>query len=200
MRIHQHSQNTSRARRIGIRPIILALALGAVPAATVAASPGASATVCEAQWGSTKKARTGHTGKQVVDVRSGRHQCFDRLVVDLNGDGPGRPGYQVKYVKKVAYGGSGDEVPLRGGKALRIIVRAPAYDSEGNPTYVPDDPAELVDVGGYQTFRQVAWAGSYEGQTTIGVGVRARLPMRAFVLRGPDGGRRLVLDVAHHWY
>ena len=48
--------------------------------------------------------------------------------------------------------------------------------------------------------RQVAWAGSFEGQTTIGLGVRARLPMRAFVLNGPGDGLRVVVDVAHRWY
>ena len=46
---------------------------------------------------------------------------------------------------------------------------------------------------GYQTFRQVAWAGSFEGATTVGLGVRARLPFRVHTL--PD---RIVIDVAHH--
>jgi hypothetical protein len=29
--------------------------------------------------------------------------------------------------------------------------------------------------------------------------VRARLPFRVFVLRGPGSGSRLVIDVAHRW-
>ena len=37
------------------------------------------------------------------------------------------------------------------------------------------------------------------GQTTLGLGVRARLPFRAFVLAGPGDGSRLVVDVAHLW-
>jgi hypothetical protein len=45
----------------------------------------------------------------------------------------------------------------------------------------------------------VGWAGSFEGQTTLGLGVRARLPFRAFVLPGPGSGSRLVVDVAHRW-
>jgi hypothetical protein len=56
-----------------------------------------------------------------------------------------------------------------------------------------------VNVAGYSTFRQVAFTGSFEGQTLIGLGVRARLPMRAFVLDGPGDGSRLVIDVAHRW-
>jgi hypothetical protein len=54
-------------------------------------------------------------------------------------------------------------------------------------------------VAGFSTFRQVAYGGSYEGYTTIGLGVRARLPFRVFVLSGPGTGARLVIDVAHRW-
>jgi hypothetical protein len=95
--------------------------------------------------------------------------------------------------------GSGTLVPLRGGAQIRIIVHAPAYNERGRLTYRPANPRELVDVTGYSTFRQVAWAGSFEGQTTIGLGVRARLPMRVFVLPRDGGGHRVVIDVAHRW-
>ncbi|HEY8820344.1 MAG TPA: hypothetical protein VIM49_00085 [Dermatophilaceae bacterium] len=54
-------------------------------------------------------------------------------------------------------------------------------------------------MNGFSTFRQIASGGSFEGYTTIGLGVRARLPMRAFVLAGPGTGSRVVIDVAHHW-
>jgi hypothetical protein len=75
-----------------------------------------------------------------------------------------------------------------------VTVFAPAYDQSGNPTYTYPDRTELVDVTGYQTFRQVAWAGSFEGTTTVGLGVRARLPFRTYALAD-----RLVVDVAHFW-
>lgn len=54
-------------------------------------------------------------------------------------------------------------------------------------------------MAGYRTFRQVAYAGSFEATTTVGLGVRARLPFRVFVLAGPGTGARLVIDVAHRW-
>ena len=69
----------------------------------------------------------------------------------------------------------------------------------GAATYQPANPAELVAVSGWQTFRQVAWAGSFEGYTTVGLGVRALLPFRVFVLDGPGSGSRVVVDVAHQW-
>lgn len=74
----------------------------------------------------------------------------------------------------------------------------PAYDDRGRATY-PVNGSELVDVSGFRTFRQVAGAGTFEGQATLGVGTRARLPFRTFVLDGPGSGSRLVLDVAHRW-
>ena len=192
-----------------VRPLVLALAVTLAPAAAVGAATAAAATAtattataaaCKAEWGSLVKQRAPYTSKQITNVRSGRRPCFDRLVVDVNARGKGRPGYQVRYVRRVTKDGSGANVPLRGGARLLIIVNAPAYDRRGRPTYRPANRRELVDVDGYRTFRQVAWAGSFEGQTTIGLGVRARLPMRAFVTRDAAGRHRVVIDVAHRWY
>lgn len=168
-------------------------------AASAASAPTTSASACEAAWGSLVKKRASYTSKQITDVRSGRHRCFDRLVIDVNGTGMGKVGYQARYVANVTEDGSGANVSLRGGAKLRLIVKAPAYDDNGGLTYTPANWDELVDVAGYRTFRQVSWAGTHEGQTTIGLGVRARLPMRVFVLNAPDGGRRVVVDVAHRW-
>jgi hypothetical protein len=83
--------------------------------------------------------------------------------------------------------GSGNVVPVAGGAILSVVVRAPAYQVIRTP------------VAGYRTFRDVAWAGSFEGQTTFGLGVRARLPFRVFQLDGPGNGTRVVVDVAHRW-
>jgi hypothetical protein len=132
----------------------------------------------------------------VHNVRAGGHACFDRLVVDLNGKAAG---YNVSYVDQVTSQGSGRPVPLRGGAFLEVTVTAPAYDSHGTSTYAPANPSVVVNVSGFTTFRQVAWAGSFEGYTSLGVGVRARLPFRVFIVDGPDGGSRLVVDVAHRW-
>jgi len=190
-----------RCKRI-VHPLVLALAVSIAPVAPVASAStaSASASVCEAPWGSLVKKRAPYTSKQITNIRSGRHHCFDRLVIDLNGKGKDSPGYQATYVANVTKDGSGANVSLRGGATLRLIVKAPAYDDNGRLTYQPENWQELVDVAGYRTFRQVAWAGSYEGQTTIGLGVRARLPMRVFVLNDPDGGHRVVVDVAHRWH
>ena len=42
------------------------------------------------------------------------------------------------------------------------------------------------------------WLSSYEGSSTVGVGVRARLPFRVMTL-ADAGSSRLVIDIAHNW-
>jgi hypothetical protein len=190
------------------KTIFAALAVMAVPAAAFACPAGDSATAtrtastttvastsCPRGWGSLPEASSRMVQSPITDVRTGRHACFDRLVVDLRGRAPG---YDVRYVRNVYQDGSGFLVPLRGGAKIQIIVRAPAYDAY-RTTYQPANKRELSNVAGYRTFRQVAYGGSFEGQTTIGLGVRARLPFRVFTLAGPGSNSRLVIDVAHTW-
>jgi hypothetical protein len=123
----------------------------------------------------------------LVAVRAGRHASFDRLVLEFRGRAPG---YTVRYVRQVLTQGQGKPIPLAGGAKLEVVVRA-------SSTYLPRDPAHVVDVRGFQALRQVAWGGSFEGYTTLGVGVRTRLPIHVFVLPGAAGDSRLVIDVAH---
>lgn len=167
------------------------LAFGAPAPAAMADEP-----YCGIRWGSLEKVETNMSTAELVNVRAGRHPCFDRLVLDFRGD---IDGHLVSYVPSVRHDGSGRLVPLRGGARLEIVATGPAYTPSGNPTYQPENQRQLVNVSGWDTFRQVAWAGSFEGQTTIGLGVRARLPFRVFILDGPGTGSRLVVDVAHRW-
>lgn len=175
--------------------LVVALLLGLIGLGVPSSGASTSSTACATRWGSlAKEAAPTKTGV-VTSVRAGRHTCFDRFVVDIDGDAPG---YRVEYVRRLQSDGSGKRVAVEGGAVLRIIVRAPGYDDSGSSTI---DPAAVdsTRLSGFRTFRDVAWAGSFEGQTTIGLGVRARLPMRAFVLDGPGDGSRLVIDVAHRW-
>ena len=186
-----------RNRRVVGATAALALAIAGI-GGIAAASPAEAAPYCGIVWGSLQKTAGPMSSAQIQGVRSGRHACFDRLVIDLSGRTA--PGYRVAYVDKVTEDGSGRTVALRGAARLQITALAPAYTSAGNATYAPANRSKLVDVSGYSTFRQVAWAGSFEGQSTIGLGVRARLPFRTFVLSdAATGTQRLVIDVAHRW-
>lgn len=196
---------TTRRTAVALAALVM---LGGVAPAT-ATGPGAAPTKvvatagvsCGVTWGSLEKsaADTRLGDGTITNVRSGRHTCFDRVVVDVAGVPASKVGYRVRYVDSVTQPGSGLAVPLAGGARMQVDVTVPAYDSQGRATYAPRDRSRVVDVSGYDTLRQVAMAGSFEGQTTFGVGVRARLPMRVFVLDGPRTGSRLVIDVAHRW-
>jgi hypothetical protein len=189
-----------------IRTAFAILAVAAVPAGAVVApalaggsmtaATAAVATVCPTGWGSLPEAGTYRGSGLLTNVRTGRHACFDRIVFDVKG----KPSwFRVHYVTNVATVGQGEIVPLRGGAKLEIVLSVPSYDDAGRSTYNPANHNELTNVRGYQTFRQVADAGSFEGETTIGLGVRARLPFRVFTLTGQGTTSRIVVDVAHRW-
>jgi hypothetical protein len=176
--------------------VLLALLFGlalVAPAATAAQA----APFCGITWGSLPKHAGTVAGQEyLTGIRAGRHACFDRLVLDVRG---GRvSGYDVRYAP-VATVGQGRPIPLRGAGDLRIVADVHASTPGGQVTYDPANDNEAVNVSGFRTFRQVAWGGSFEGVSVVGLGVRARLPFRAFVVTGPGTTSRLVVDVAHRW-
>jgi hypothetical protein len=164
-----------------IRYLVLIVTLLLVGAGTASASTAD----CSTPWGSLPKNDSTMGTGEVDNLRAGRHACFDRFVVEI--DGP-VAGFNVSYVDQITQDGSGFVVPTQGaGKRLQVIVRHPSFS-----------PKPLPNVAGFTTFRQIVDAGSFEGQTTYGIGLRnGPLPMRAFTLDGAHG--RLVVDVAHRW-
>jgi len=165
-----------------------AVGTAAVPAATP---------YCGIWWGSLAKSAPGMSSAPITNVRTGQHTCYDRIVIDVNGNAGG---YNVRYVDAISGIASGIAIPVRGGAFLQITVKDHAYNVwTGTATYSPANPLELRNLTGYRTFRQAVYAGSFEGLTMIGLGVRARLPFRVFELAGPGTGSRLVIDVAHRW-
>jgi hypothetical protein len=179
---------------------LLVLALTSAVAAAVLPATAQAAPHCGTTWGSLAKAHSASDTETVDGIRAGRHTCFDRLVVDLGGQDARFSSYDVRYVPQVYSEGRGAPVPVRGAADLRIVLKAPAHDRNGHVTFRPTHPREVVDVAGYSAFRQVAWGGSFEGSTTLALGVRARLPFRVLTLAATAGeGPRLVVDVAKSW-
>ena len=183
-------------------PLVIAFGLGA--AVPTAAGAAGRTPYCGITWGSLAEHDVRHTSATIRNLRAGRHACFDRLVIDLGPNvaglpGPDAGGYTVRYVAGLVDDPSGTPVAINGGAVLEIVVHARALTDAFVPTYAPADPARAVAVTGFQTFRQVVFLGTHEAQTQIGLGVRARLPFRVFLLAGPGSGSRLVIDVAHRW-
>ena len=187
------SQTSTRRSRI-IRLVVTALALTGT--ATIAAASTSEATASTASTSSTA------------------HVIHSTTCSGITwGSLPKADGF-VAYVPQVYTEGKGDVVTLRGGAKLKVVVmgevlavrtgRHECYDRlvidrAPNAQFTAQPGQEIANVTGYSTFREVAYGGTFEGYTTIGLGVRARLPMRAFTLPGPGNGDRFVVDVAHHW-
>ncbi|MEU3619358.1 hypothetical protein ABZ725_44755 [Streptomyces sp. NPDC006872] len=186
-------------RRLGTALAVLALAGAGLAgtAVTAQADTGASA-VCETGWGSLEKRVTPAEDylPPLTNVRTGQHECFDRMVVDYKGgSGTGDIGYRVKYVDKLISVGTG-EIPISGGAILQIAV-SPNHDPETGTNSYPGthgQPLPGVDITGYQTFKDTRYVDGLEDDVVIGVGVRARLPFRV-----TQSGDHLIIDVAHSW-
>jgi hypothetical protein len=187
------------------RGIVAALVLAVTilgGAGTVAAH--AAAPHCGITWASLAKDQDVMSSAPLSDIRTGQHPCFDRVVFDFQGSrtnfqGPAS-GYHVAYADNVYGQGKGDRLSIAGGARLSVVLLDPAYDIvTGAATYPHATGDHVADVSGFRTLRDVVYGGSFEGSTTVGIGVRARLPFRVLVLEGPGAGSRIVVDVAHRW-
>jgi hypothetical protein len=164
--------------------ITLILALAAVFVTTASSSAAA----CPTGWGSLPKTAAAMGTAPILGVRTGIDACWDRVVFDVNGPAAG---YDVRYVDTVYSEGQGAPLYVPGGARLAVVLHHPA----GNLPYGANQKAANVD--GYPVLRSVTYGGSFEGYTTYGVGVRARLPFRVFTLAGTPG--RIVVDFARTW-
>ncbi|MEU0805760.1 hypothetical protein [Streptomyces sp. NPDC005970] len=176
----------------------LATTAGTAGAAAPSKAASAQAAACATAWGSGDKAVQPAGHRLLKNIRAGQHECFDRLVFDVKGGTTADPtGYRVGYVDAMYQDGSGDPIAVGGGAILEIHVAAPSYDLEnGGETYPgrAGKPLPGVDIAGFRTFKDTRFGASFEGETQVGLGVRARLPFRVLQADG-----RLIVDVAHSW-
>ncbi|GAA4934775.1 hypothetical protein GCM10023224_14240 [Streptomonospora halophila] len=165
---------------------------------------GGTSDDCDVTESWTLRADTdpGGSGAPVRDVRAGRHDCFDRVVVDVHGTS--ETGFDAEYVPEVRAQGSGKAMPVAGEAALRVTVRSPAQGTPGGGSGEPlaDVGEQLVPESGladWGSLRSVRYAGSFEGQTTVALGAREKLPFRVFSRLDEDRDvRTVVVDIAHN--
>ncbi len=187
-----------RGTRAAMAALVLAGAMLGTGAGTAGAAPAEgsrAAAACPTGWGSGVKGGGAMGADHLRDIRAGRHDCYDRIVFEVPGGG--QIDYTVGYVDRFYADPSGQYIPVAGGAILDIRVGAWSYDLDaGVPTYPGKvgKPLPTVNVSGYSTFRDTRFGGTFEGQTQVGVGVRARLPFRVIQLDD-----RVVVDVAHSW-
>jgi len=127
------------------------------------------------------------SGYVVTDVRTGRHDGFDRVVYELT-DGQGTPGYRVGYVDEAVEDPSGEVREVHGDAILEVWLVGTTYPVEGGPQEFPEDLHP--DDGDVQ---HVVRPLTFEGMTQSFVGVDdGPRAFRVIVLSDPA---RVVVDV-----
>ena len=177
----------------------------AAPTSTNVESGAASDGGCDESgtWDAAEKSAEPSTADPLYVVRVGQHECFDRIVMDVNGAAD--VGYLVKYVPVVSADGSGQPFPVAGKAALQVVLHAPAQGSDDTG----HQPGKILANAGdrlypaskladWQSLREIRFAGSFEGYSTVAVGVRDKLPFRVSTeLDKTDEVRHVVIDIAH---
>lgn len=122
-------------------------------------------------------------------VRIGTHDSFDRVVIDLQGEGT--PGWHVSYTDTATQQGSGSAVAVNGQAFLNVNIDGTTYPFELG---LPNTPIEPVKGTG-NVVSEVVSAGSFEGRSQLIIGVKGKdLPYSVTFLENP---KRLVIDIKH---
>ncbi|MFF2026258.1 hypothetical protein ACFVW2_31245 [Streptomyces sp. NPDC058171] len=169
---------------------------GAAGAAGGQADRAGSAAACSTAWGSGTKSQTNSVIEPLKNIRTGQHTCYDRIVFDITG-APSTAGYHVGYVDSFHQDGTGTPIPVTGGAILQIFVNAPSYNPATGAVVYPGVAGQTlpgVNITGYRTFKDTKFGASFEGQTQVGLGLRAKLPFRV-----QQSGDQVIVDVAHTW-
>ena len=124
----------------------------------------------------------------LVDVRTGQHEGFDRVVFEFAG---ALPGYRVEYVSPpITACGSGFTATIAGDAFLRVrMTPAAAHDEQGNAT---SGTTELTP--GLPTLLEVESTCDFEGIVIWVLGLSEEVDFSVLDLADPF---RIVVDVAH---
>ena len=122
----------------------------------------------------------------VVGVRTGKHQGFERVVFDLEGEGS--PGWFIDYTNSPAQQGSGHPIKFQGATALNVNIDGTVLPFEMNR---PDpNIGTVAGQGGFVT--EVVSAGTFEGRSQFVIGLAEEHAYSVQVLPNPT---RLVIDI-----
>lgn len=184
------------SRRPGTGIALLSVVLASVSVVSLGTAGAAHEPYCGITWGSLAKGGDGSSDAALSDVRTGVHECFDRVIFDFVGSAAA---YEVDYAPEIRTSGKGERLPVAGGAMLRVHLHTNVFDRLGRAHYGRVAGDHVADVHDYRTLRDVVYGGGFERRLTFGVGVRARLPFRVFTLPASGSSGPLVIDVAHRW-
>lgn len=123
------------------------------------------------------------------DIRTARHEGFDRVVFEF--DGEALPGYHLEYVDDpVRECGSGDVVSVAGDSWLEVrFIPSQAHTDSGEPTVKESE--RHVD---HPNLKEIELTCDFEAHVTWVLGLSSPNRYRVLELAKPT---RLVVDVKH---
>lgn len=125
---------------------------------------------------------------KLVNVRTGRHDAYDRTVFDFVG---GTPNFHVAYGTLVG-GGTGEPITVAGAATL-VVTFTPAFAHDIDTGATTYDITTVLNPN-LPTLRQIRFGEDFEAHVTAGLGVDDRVGFRVLQLHSPD---RIAIDVAH---
>lgn len=186
------SQEAAPQASSSASPPIVASATAASPvqsAARASAAPEPLPADFRGTAGIISKKRDTQAPTRLVDVRSARHDGFDRVVFEFDGL---VPGYHLEYVDKpVRRCGSGDPTTLAGDGWLEVrMTPADAHDTEGNALIAVRERRTA-----HAVLEELEQTCDFEAHVTWVLGLASPNHFRVLELSSPA---RLVVDVKHH--
>lgn len=182
------SRRTGRTSRRRAVTIAAAVAL----AATIPAGRSQAASGC-GDPGDTAPVNDGFPDRMSslvgADVRTGAHECFERVVIELQGEGE-LPGYWVRYeADPVLDSPRGEPVDVAGAATLVVslgvwMVGIDGSGYAGPREFVPDNVEHIAELELIEDF---------EGQSAWAIGLDAQRPFTVSTLTDPV---RVVIDIA----
>ena len=125
----------------------------------------------------------------VDELRTGRHQDYDRVVVEFQNDVI--PGYQVSYLDEQPIEcGSGETINIAGNATLELRLEpARGHNEQGQSTV--DHAARQFEL---PILQEAEVSCDFEGMFTVLLGLQERAQYRVSELQNPC---RLVVDLRH---
>jgi hypothetical protein len=127
--------------------------------------------------------------QEITGVRTGLHDDYDRVVLDLSGDEPSL-GWFARLVDETYEDGSGRPVEVEGDRFVELGINGIDWTREAPERY----DGATVQGASTEVVTEVVFGVLFEGQQQIFVGLREDTDYRVFSLSDPA---RIVIDVRH---
>ena len=161
-------------------------------ASTTTSAPTTTAPPFNGTTAPKESPMAGSPDARLVDVRTGKHPGFTRVVWEMHGNS-GTPAYQVGYAPGPFVDIGGSTVPVAGTAFLHVIFFPAMRHDITDPvdiiqTYLGP---EVIDVG-VGSVRQVVFIEDFEATMEWAIGLTGQKAFEVFTLENPT---RLVIDI-----